>query len=95
LQTNTPAAQTRNFMQEKKWQVVITGSYDASLHRDDAVLALIKTFRINEQTARTLLDGSPHILKKNIDLVTADKYKQALKNIGIHSRVEPMAAPRH
>lgn len=65
------------------YTVNITGEISEYQQRDEAIAAFAKLFSISPAQAEKTFEKAPVAIKKNVDLETADKFKEALIGIGV------------
>ncbi len=74
-------------MNEKLFDVFVTGNFFGDTTKDQAIAAFAKLFKVAESAAQTTFDKAPVSVKKNIDELTANKITAAFKKIGVESVV--------
>ena len=77
---------------DSKCNVVLAGTIIDGFNYSIVIEQLSTLFKIDKQKAAALLDSKMHIIKKNIDRVTAEKYKRAFQQIGVSCDIEMVRA---
>jgi ribosomal protein L32 len=77
----------------ERYRILFSGELRGGVDAEDAIAQLVATFEISETQARTLLlDGSRHVLRKDLDEADAQRFREALEKAGMVVQVEPMTA---
>ena len=77
------------------FKVVYSGELKPGLRAEDVIDRLAASFNLSPDDARTLvLGGQRHVLKKEVDRDTAERYRVELEEAGLLARIEPMERPR-
>lgn len=73
-----------------RFNIVFSGELVGDIRAEEAIKRLVSIFGLSAAKARNLiLDGQRHVLKRDIDAETADKYRVALERAGLRALVEP------
>ncbi len=70
--------------------VLLTGELLYKQSTEDALGALSKLFKLNEQQAKKMLAKAPLAIKKNVDIGTAERFVTALERLGLGAYIEHM-----
>jgi hypothetical protein len=77
------------------FQVIYAGGLKPDVRAEEAIDRLASAFDLSADDARTLvLGGQRHVLKKDIDRATAERYLASLEAAGLLARIEPMEPPK-
>jgi len=77
------------------FKVIYTGELNPDLRAEEVIDRLAASFNLSPDDARTLvLGGQHHVLKKDVDRDTAERYRVELEEAGLLARIEPMERPR-
>lgn len=80
-------------MDEQRYDIVFNGVTLPGIDRSTVMHNLVQVFRTTQQTVERLLDGGTHVLKRDVDAATAQKYRAALERAGAHVNVVPTGSP--
>lgn len=69
-------------------QIISSGKIRDGYERDSVYAALRQRLRFNDATINKLLNGQEKVVKKELDDVTANKYKNNLLSIGVEVRIQ-------
>lgn len=76
---------------DERYKIVFSGELQGRVGAEEVIERLVETFKMSETRARVLvLDGSRHVVKKNLDARYAERYRAALEQAGLTVHVEPM-----
>ena len=70
-------------------KVVFTGQLDGTLSVDVIRNKLAKLLNQNHEKVESFFNGKPFLIKKNVDQITAEKYKNTLKQAGAICIIKP------
>jgi hypothetical protein len=77
------------------FKVIYAGGLKPDVRAEEAIDRLASAFDLSPDDARTLvLGGQRHVLKKDIDRATAERYLASLGEAGLLARIEPMEPPK-
>jgi DNA segregation ATPase FtsK/SpoIIIE-like protein len=74
---------------KQSFRVVTTGRILDGFDRAKVQVDLAKVTRLDSPTVEHLLAGTPHVVKQNLDVVTAETYVRRLRAIGVECNPEP------
>lgn len=78
---------------DERFRIVFTGELQGHIQAEEVIAHLVATFKLPDARARTLvLDGNRHVVKKDLDEKSAQRYRSALEQAGMIVHVEPMAS---
>ncbi|MDH3221196.1 MAG: hypothetical protein OEO19_16830 [Gammaproteobacteria bacterium] len=83
-------------MSDQLFEVAFSGAVSAGANPDEVKARVGKMFNADADKLAQLFSGKRIVIKKNIDLATAAKYRTALNRAGAECEVQPMggaAAP--
>ena len=83
---------TEEPMQEPLYQLIMEGTVQAGLNRNEVVTRLSAVFKQDPAIVEKLLSGKPRVVKKDLDLATARRYQGIIERAGAVVRVEPSTA---
>jgi len=76
------------------FKVIYSGEMKPDLRAAEVIDRLAASFNLSQGDARTLvLGGQRHVLKKDVDRGTAERYRLELEAAGLLARIEPMERP--
>lgn len=76
------------------YNVVFQGEFFPEYDIDEAKQRLAKTFKLKPETVEQLFSTSqPVTIRKNVDDITAEKYRKAAARCGVIFELEPVDAP--
>ena len=76
---------------ESKFKIVYIGKLKPGTDVEEFVGRFSKIFHVSVEKARRLVDsGKEVVLKKGLDSVAADRFREKLEKIGMQVRIEPM-----
>ncbi|MCU7958805.1 MAG: hypothetical protein KZQ58_02185 [gamma proteobacterium symbiont of Bathyaustriella thionipta] len=75
---------------ESNWQLIASGDIQAGQDRDKVIEVLKHRLGFNDTYIDKLLNGQKKIIKKNLDQVTAYKYRQALRTAGVDVEIKEL-----
>lgn len=76
---------------EKRFKIVFDGELRGHIQAEQVIAQLVTTFKLPEAQARSLvLDGNRHVVKKDLDEKSVQRYRAALEQAGMIVHVEPM-----
>ena len=78
---------------EKRYNVYFSGQVMNGHEYASVRSKLAKVFSANEQTLDKLFSGKPQIIKKSCDRATAQKYLQALTQVGAQALIKQIPPP--
>ena len=70
-------------------RIVMTGRILDGFDRAKVQVDLAKVTRLDSPAVERLLAGTPHVVKQNLDVVTADTYVRRLRAIGVDCAAGP------
>jgi uncharacterized membrane protein len=77
------------------FKVIYSGQLKEDMRAEEAIDRLAAAFKLSREAARTLiLGGQRHVLKKDVDRATAERYRAALEGAGLIAHIEPMTRPK-
>lgn len=76
--------------QSQKWKVVSTGLIKEDYLEEAVISRLQDIFSLSENSAKKIINGTPVVLKKDLEQAEAYKYKTALEKIGLTIVLERM-----
>lgn len=84
-------------MSGHSYRLILEGTTKEGLVRSEVVSRLAVLFKMDESAVERLLSGAPRVIRKDLDLRTAEKYQRAIDRAGavvsIDSSPEPVPAP--
>jgi hypothetical protein len=76
-----------------RYRLVFTGRLVQGVEPDQAIAALADRFQVRELTAREMIrGGGRHVLKHDLDLERAERYRSILQGAGLLTELEPEQA---
>jgi uncharacterized membrane protein len=79
---------------DNRFKIVFSGELVDDIRAEEAIERLVSGLGVPEARARNLvLDGQRHVLKRNLDAESAEKYRAGLREAGLLVRVEPEETP--
>ena len=79
-------------MTEKRYNVVYLGDIRDGFDKARVLARICKLFSLDEAVGRKLLESANAVLKRGVDLETANRYAGALEQEGLRVRVAPTGA---
>ncbi|MEW6351783.1 MAG: hypothetical protein AB1646_22270 [Thermodesulfobacteriota bacterium] len=76
-------------MENPTYRVILAGSLKEGFARETVVSNLAALFKRDEERIRKLLAGKPVVVRAQLDLETAGKYRKLIERAGAVCRVEP------
>jgi len=77
-------------MAEKSYNVILEGAIIHERSRQEVVKRLSAVFNKETTYIEKLLSGKPRLIRQNIDLATAGKYRKIIEKAGAFCRIEPV-----
>ena len=75
---------------EPCYRLVFAGRLVSGVNPDQVISALAERFQVREFTARQMIrGGGRHVLKRDLDLERAQRYREILEGIGLETDLEP------
>ncbi len=74
-----------------QFNVILTGALLAGFTKEEAAASFSRLFKCTEAVAGKKINGRELVVKKNVDLITAEKFKDALTKIGLIVRLAAVA----
>jgi predicted RNA-binding Zn-ribbon protein involved in translation (DUF1610 family) len=75
------------------FNVALEGKLKEGVDPKEAGDNLAKSFRLNPDKIGPLLAGNPVVVKRGVGLAVADKYREALEQMGFEARIEKQPPP--
>lgn len=76
---------------DERFKIIFSGELQDHVQAEEVVAHLVAIFKLPETQARTLIsDGDRHVVKKDLDVKSAQRYRSALEQAGMIVQVEPM-----
>ncbi len=73
-----------------EFQVMLTGAIADGANREEVIARFAERFQMSAEKAAQLFARCPTVIKKNLDRAAADRYAQALAQLGAIAAVEAM-----
>src|SRR4030042_2699504 len=80
-------------MVDKPYKGILSGAIRTGFDRDAVLKNLARLFNRPPDLIEKLLSDQPRVIKRGLDLPTAEKYQQTLRQAGAVSRIEPEDQP--
>jgi hypothetical protein len=80
-------------MANKPYKVILSGTIRAGFDRDAVLKNLARLFNRSPALIDKLLSGEPKVIRRGLDFATAEKYREALRQAGVISNIEPDEQP--
>lgn len=75
---------------EPRYRLVFAGRLVPGVNPDQVISAMAERFQVREFTARQMIrGGGRHVLKRDLDLERAQRYREILEGIGLETDLEP------
>jgi len=79
-------------MGEERFDVVFEGGLVGGIAPEAVAANLAKLFKATPETVARLLGGGTHVLKRDVDAPTAERYRAAMQQAGAVAVLRPIAA---
>lgn len=80
-------------MANKPHKVILAGAIRTGFDRDAVLKNLARLFNRSPDLIEKLLSGEPRVIRRGLDLTTAQKYQETLRQAGAISHIEPEEQP--
>ncbi len=80
-------------MANKPYKVILVGDIRTGFDRGAVLKNLARLFNKSPDLIEKLLSGEPRVIRRGLDLATAEKYQETLRQAGAISHIEPEEQP--
>lgn len=81
-------------MSDERFNLVFKGQLAKSVDMNTAVRNLAQLFKIDPAKAKSLFGGQATVLKRDLDMDTANKYRAAIKKAGAIAELQMVESPK-